>query len=79
MHVLHLYTRQIVGLTASVGVGRGASVMGAVKHIQELCAKLDCTLHTVQREKEALNRYLKDHKKRTHYINFYSLDFRTFA
>ena len=61
---------QIVGLTASVGVGRGGSVVGAVNHIQELCARLDCTLHTVQKEKEALNRYLKDHKKRTQDMYF---------
>ena len=53
---------QIVGLTASVGIGqlkKSKPLDGAVKHIQRLCANLDCTLHTNVEQRAAIEKYAK--------------------
>ncbi|XP_006009599.1 probable ATP-dependent RNA helicase DDX58 [Latimeria chalumnae] len=50
---------QIVGLTASVGVGNSRSVQQAVDHICHLCASLDVNvISTVRENKEELERYV---------------------
>ncbi|XP_041368222.1 antiviral innate immune response receptor RIG-I-like isoform X2 [Gigantopelta aegis] len=51
---------QIVGLTASVGVGKASSLEGAVTHIKSLCANLDAeTVVTVEKNAESLARFAK--------------------
>ena len=57
---------QIVGLTASVGAGRPAKskpLEAAMKHIQKLCAQLDCSLQKVVKEIDNLREYEKTKKR----------------
>ena len=57
---------QIVGLTASVGAGRPSKskpLEAAMKHIQKLCAQLDCSLQKVVREIDNLREYEKTKKR----------------
>ncbi|XP_058862537.1 antiviral innate immune response receptor RIG-I-like [Acipenser ruthenus] len=50
---------QIVGLTASVGVGKSKNVDGALEHIYQLCANLDThTLSTVTKHLNELRKFV---------------------
>ena len=49
---------QVIGLTASVGVGKNSTVYGAREHILKLCANLNCKIVQVKRETESLNKYV---------------------
>ena len=50
---------QMVGLTASVGVGKSRTVEEAVEYILRLCARLDVTtLSTVKRCRENLLKWI---------------------
>lgn len=50
---------QIVGLTASLGVGHASTTAGAVKHIEKVCANLDSTeICVVKRNIEELREYV---------------------
>ena len=49
---------QIVGMTASIGVGSGKSIAGAVDHVIKICSHLDTKiLVTVKDNKDELERY----------------------
>ncbi|XP_048249285.1 antiviral innate immune response receptor RIG-I-like [Haliotis rufescens] len=52
---------QIVGLTASVGVGKAKSIPGAMDHIQKLCANLDAFggVSTVRKTQEDLAKHAR--------------------
>ena len=53
--VMCFWVQQVVGLTASVGVGKAKDVKGAVDHILKLCANLDAgKLCTVQEHRPEL-------------------------
>ena len=50
---------QIVGLTASVGVGKKPNLEGAMEHILRLCANLDAqTLKPVTRHRQQLSEHV---------------------
>uniref|UniRef100_S4RZM1 RNA helicase n=1 Tax=Petromyzon marinus TaxID=7757 RepID=S4RZM1_PETMA len=50
---------QIVGLTASVGVGENKSLQGAIDHVLMLCANMDsCVISTVQRNLSELAQFV---------------------
>ncbi|KAK1174279.1 antiviral innate immune response receptor RIG-I-like [Acipenser oxyrinchus oxyrinchus] len=50
---------QIVGMTASVGVGKSKNVDGALEHIYQLCASLDThTLSTVTKHLNELRKFV---------------------
>ncbi|XP_078732331.1 antiviral innate immune response receptor RIG-I isoform X1 [Lampetra fluviatilis] len=50
---------QIVGLTASVGVGENKSLKGAIDHILMLCANMDtCVISTVRRNLKELAQFV---------------------
>ena len=54
-----LYTfLQVIGLTASVGVGKASTTYGAKDHIMKLCANLDSVVVQVKREKETLDKFV---------------------
>ena len=46
---------QIIGLTASVGVGGARMAKQAVEHILKLAANLDCRITTVQENRQELD------------------------
>jgi len=49
---------QVIGLTASVGVGKAKSMQQAVDHVLTLCANLDCQdISTVRDNIDELNRH----------------------
>ncbi|XP_067657358.1 antiviral innate immune response receptor RIG-I-like [Haliotis asinina] len=52
---------QIVGLTASVGVGKAKNIPGAMEHIQKLCANLDAFggVSTVRQHEEDLAKHAR--------------------
>lgn len=50
---------QIVGLTASIGVGRSSDEKGALEHLIRICALLDVkVLSTVVKNREELEKYI---------------------
>jgi len=50
---------QVIGLTASVGVGKSKSMKQAVNHVLMLCANLDCQdISTVTENISELNRHV---------------------
>lgn len=50
---------QIVGLTASVGVGENKSLKGAIDHVLMLCANMDtCVISTVRRNLKELAQFV---------------------
>jgi len=50
---------QVIGLTASVGVGKAKSMEQAVDHVLTLCANLDCQdISTVSDNIGELNRHV---------------------
>jgi len=50
---------QVIGLTASVGVGKAKSMQQAVDHVLSLCANLDCRdISTVSDSVAELNRHV---------------------
>ena len=67
---------QIIGLTASLGVGaRGTSVDAALDHILRLAANLNChALSVVHEQKDDLNHFVprpEDGKQMLFFIYFY--------
>ena len=50
---------QVIGLTASVGVGKAKSMKQAVDHVLTLCANLDChDISTVTESIDELNKHV---------------------
>ena len=62
---------QIVGLTASVGVGKTNNKDRAIEHILKICANLDSRLKTVERQKESLDQHVNvpDESEYGHLMN----------
>ena len=57
VYVVHL--TQVIGLTASVGVGKAKSMQQAVDHVLTLCANLDCRdISTVSENIEEINMHV---------------------
>ena len=62
---------QIVGLTASSGIGRSMQEEAIHAYILKLCARLDSTLHIVTKETESLKEHMKTQNKSTQSIEYW--------
>ena len=66
---------QVIGLTASVGVGKARSMKQAVDHVLTLCANLDCQdISTVTENIAELNRHVNKPNEGDLLINCISFD-----
>ena len=55
-----MFFSQLVGLTASVGVGKADSIEKTEAHIITLCASLDSQIVTVTKHTEELKKYVNN-------------------
>ena len=61
---------QVVGLTASVGVGKKANLEGAVEHIVKLCAHMDALkLCTVTQNVQEQSQFISQPTQGTHRLS----------
>ena len=71
-HCVVLCLIQVIGLTASVGVGKAKSMKQAVDHVLTVCANLDCQdISTVSENIDVLNEHVnKPDEGRYSYVSF---------